>query len=201
MKVHQYEYILRLAIFFLMSAGFLISGTFRKKANASGGDEISFKDEGRFIHMFRSLFALAGYGGILIYLVYPPALAWAQLDLPGAIRWAGIAVMLVMLPLLYWMFSHLGNNITPTVITREGHSLVTSGPYRWIRHPLYTFGFINFFGLSLAAGNWFIFLMLALAMVTLGFRTKIEERQLLEKFGQQYQSYTNTTGRFLPKLR
>lgn len=178
-----------------------ISIHYRKKANDTGKDEITFEQEGKWISFLRSTFALAGYLGMMTYMIYPPAMAWAQIDLPDTARWVGIGIMAAMLPLLYWMFSNLGNNITPTVVTREEHQLVSTGPYRYIRHPLYTFGGLNFLGLSLASANLFIFISYALGMYILSLRTPIEEAHLVEKFGDQYRTYMKNTGRYLPKLK
>jgi len=190
----------RFTILLLFLTAFTISVYFRRKADLSGGENIQFEEEGTWIYRFRVLFALLGYGSVLVYLAYPPLMQWSQVSLPLWLRWTGIGIMLTMLPLLYWMFSSLGKNITPTVVTRKDHSLVTEGPYKWIRHPLYTFGTANFIGLSLAAANWFILLMMVSAFVTLHARTYIEEAKLLEKFGDEYQKYINTTGRYFPRL-
>jgi protein-S-isoprenylcysteine O-methyltransferase Ste14 len=104
-------------------------------------------------------------------------------------------------PLFYWLFSSLGNNITPTVAIRKDHDLVTSGPYRWVRHPLYSVGFLAFGAFSLLAANWFIFALLILAFIVLMQRTPIEERRLIEHFGDAYREYMQRTGRYLPRLK
>ena len=194
------ENIFRFPILSLFLLMFTISIYFRRKADVSGGDDIQFDEEGTWIYHFRVLFALLSYGSILAYLAYPPSMQWAQIALPLWLRWAGIGIMMTMLPLIYWMFSSLGKNITPTVVTREEHSLVTEGPYKWIRHPLYSFATMNFIGLSLAAANWFILLMIACIFIILHSRTHIEEAKLLDRFGDEYQKYINSTGRYLPRL-
>jgi protein-S-isoprenylcysteine O-methyltransferase Ste14 len=128
-------------------------------------------------------------------------LGWAAIGgWPMAARWAGIGLMLLNLPLLIWMFRSLGSNITPTVKTRTEHQLVTAGPYRYIRHPLYTFGGIFFFGAMLVAGNWLLLVSGVVALWALGQRTPLEEEMLTKKFGQQYKDYMAKTGRYLPKV-
>jgi protein-S-isoprenylcysteine O-methyltransferase Ste14 len=92
-----------------------------------------------------------------------------------------------------------GKNITDTVVTRRapaGHH----GPYRWIRHPLYTFGTLFFLGLGLIAASWLILLMACLAFYLLSLRTPKEEAQLLARFGEEYAAYMQQTGRYLPRL-
>jgi protein-S-isoprenylcysteine O-methyltransferase Ste14 len=100
----------------------------------------------------------------------------------------------------WWVFSNLGNNVTPTIVTRQKARLVTSGPYRWIRHPLYVMGLIVFIGFALGAENWFIALTASLGFVLLTIRARKEEARLIEKFGDQYRLYMRNTGRFFPKL-
>lgn len=108
-------------------------------------------------------------------------------------------VMAVCVPLIYWVFSSLGKNITSTVAIRKDHALVMHGPYRWVRHPLYTVGFLAFVGFSLLAANWFIFAMLLLGYPVLILRTFTEEANLVARFGDEYRDYMRRTGRFLPR--
>ena len=98
----------------------------------------------------------------------------------------------------YWLFSNLDKNITPTVAIREEHNLVTTGPYRWIRHPLYTFGTLNILMLALAADSWFILITACVTFIPLAMRTPQEEEKLLEAFGEKYQKYIQVTGRYFP---
>ena len=145
--------------------------------------------------------ALGFYGGMLLWLIYPPLMGWSAIAAwPLALRWAGLGLMALMLPGIYWMFSHLANNVTPTVTTRRDHQLVTSGPYRYIRHPLYTFGTMLFTGFILIAGNWFLMLTAVVALSALFSRTQQGEAVLLERFGDEYRAYMQRTGRYLPKL-
>jgi protein-S-isoprenylcysteine O-methyltransferase Ste14 len=128
-------------------------------------------------------------------------MTWSQVELPGWLRWAGGILMLGCVPLIYWLFSSLGKNVTQTVAIRKEHSLVRSGPYRWIRHPLYSVGTLLFVSFSLLAANWFIALVIAAGFKILSHRTSIEEARLVEKFGDDYRRYMQTTGRYLPKFK
>ena len=91
-------------------------------------------------------------------------------------------------------------NITDTVVTRRDHTLITDGPYRWIRHPLYTFGSLFFISLSLVTGIWLIPLLAIPTFAILIQRTSIEERALQERFGDEYLRYSERTGRFFPRF-
>ncbi|MQC26686.1 MAG: isoprenylcysteine carboxylmethyltransferase family protein [Chloroflexi bacterium] len=192
---------IRIIAAILLVVTFAISGYYRRKAEQSGqSGDVDFSQEKTWVYRLRVGGALLGYGTMLAYLIYPPLVAWAQLDLPLALRWGGLAFMALMLPGIYWLFSHLGNNVTPTVSIRKKHKMVTTGPYRYIRHPLYTFGYLTFVGMSLSAANWFMFAMLTLGTTAVLERTRQEEANLLERFGTAYDEYMQRTGRFLPRI-
>lgn len=137
---------------------------------------------------------------IIAYIVYPTAVDWATIPLPIWLRWIGVLGGIIAVGLLIWMFSSLGMNITDSVVTRQKHNLVTYGPYRWIRHPLYTFGAFFFISLSLISSLWIIPLLGIPAFAILIKRTSVEEESLSARFGKEYQQYTQRTGRFLPRL-
>jgi protein-S-isoprenylcysteine O-methyltransferase Ste14 len=193
------ESLFHLLAIILMLSGMSISIYYRRKANQTG-EKIDVKEEGSMILNLRRIFGLLLWLSALAYLVNPGWMAWSSVPLPVWARWLGTGIMLVCVPLIYWVFSSLGKNVTPTVVTRQEHTLVTHGPYRWVRHPLYTVGFLLFLGLSLLAANWFIALMLVLGIIPLAMRTPIEEARLMERFGDEYRAYMERTGRFLPRL-
>jgi protein-S-isoprenylcysteine O-methyltransferase Ste14 len=107
----------------------------------------------------------------------------------------------VSLSLALWIFRTIGKNITSTVQTREQHELITGGPYRWVRHPLYTVGTSFFVSLSLLAANWFMGLASLSVLVMLLIRLPNEEEKLIERFGDEYRAYIERTGRLLPHIK
>ncbi len=103
--------------------------------------------------------------------------------------------------MLYWVVSSLGSNISETFLTKERHVLVTHGPYRWVRHPLYTVATIGFVSLSILAANWFMMSMALLAFIGISVLViPKEEAELIQKFGDEYREYLKRTGRFAPRL-
>jgi protein-S-isoprenylcysteine O-methyltransferase Ste14 len=194
------ETVYQLVAIALLGASMSISIYYRSRAMRSG-EKISSLEEGKLILNLRRIFGLALWLSTLAYLINPRWMAWASLPLPAWLRWSGAALMALCVPLVYWVFSSLGKNVTQTVAIRREHSLVTSGPYRWVRHPLYTVAFLNFIGLSLLAADWFIPLALVLGIAVLVKRTGIEEDRLIQRFGEDYRSYMQTTGRFVPRLK
>ena len=184
----------------LMAIAMSISFTYRLRAKRSGEKIDSAKEEGSRIYLLRSLVGLALWVSSLVYLINPRWMAWSSLPLPAWARWAGAVLMAICLPLLYWLFSSLGKNVTPTVAIRREHTLVQHGPYHWVRHPLYSVAGMMFLGLSLLAANWFIALSLLAGAPILAARTRVEEARLIDRFGDEYRRYMQTTGRYFPHL-
>ena len=137
-------------------------------------------------------------GGLVAFVLNPAWMSWASLPLPTAVRWAGVAVGLPTVALGMWTFHSLGRNITDTVVTRRGHTLVTSGPYRYIRHPFYVTSALALAANALTAANWFIALTGFAALVLLVLRTATEEAKLVERFRRRLQGLHGADGPLLP---
>jgi protein-S-isoprenylcysteine O-methyltransferase Ste14 len=177
-----------------------ISVYYRARARRSG-ESIPRLREGKLVLLARLLFAAPLYLPIVLYMIHPGWMDWAALPLPAVLRWVGVAVGLATLPLLYWVFSSIGSNISETALTKERHRLVTAGPYKWVRHPLYAAATLSLVSLSLVAANWFMFGIACFAL--LGIAVQIiprEEEQLGVKFGLEYAEYMQRTGRLAPRL-
>lgn len=190
----------RILFTIIFIAALSISIYSRRKARQSGG-QIARGEESRLMIFFRLLIALPLYGAMLLYMINPAWMAWARFEPPAWLRWLSVALGLAMLPLLFWLFRSVGRNISETVLTKTDQRLVTHGPYRWVRHPLYSAGAFGFFALGLVAANWFIAGMMLLVIFMLPVLVEKEEAQLLAKFGENYRAYMSRTGRFLPRLR
>jgi protein-S-isoprenylcysteine O-methyltransferase Ste14 len=195
------ENVYRFAGLLLLGTAMAISFSFRWRADRSGDKISAVREEGFFLAALRSLAGLALWFGALFYLINPNWMTWSQVELPAWARWLGAGIMLVCLPLVYWLFSSLGKNVTRTVAIRKEHALVKSGPYHWVRHPLYSVGLVMFLGFSLLAANWFIALAILVAFPILARRTPLEEARLIERFGDEYREYMRETGRYFPRIR
>ncbi len=177
-----------------------VSGYHRRRARRSSGTIPRGREPGA-LKAGRAFVALPLFGSVLLYLSAPDSMAWATFGAPGWLRWLGVAAGLAAVGAVHWVLSNLGANVSETVLTKERHLLVTSGPYRWVRHPLYTVGIGLFVALGLMAANWFILLWATLALVAVHLAViPREERALTEKFGESYLRYMTTTGRMLPRL-
>lgn len=177
-----------------------ISGYHRHRAQVQG-ESVRRRDEDLLLLVSRLLVALPLFGGVVTYVAYPPWMAWASFGAPIWVRWVGVGVGLVTLPIIHWVLRTLGQNVSETVLTKDQHELVTSGPYFWIRHPLYTTGITLFVGLGLIAANWFILLSTLLVFLLIRFVVvPREERELLDRFGSEYKQYIRRTGTMMPPL-
>ena len=186
------------AVIFFTCIG--ISGYFRRKADRDTGEKISRKVDGAALMTIIKVVGLALWLTPLVYLLNPNWMAWSKIGLPEWVRWLGVAIGLLCVAMIYWLFSSIGSGITPTSATRKEHKLTTSGPYRWVRHPLYTVGSSMFVAFSMMADNWFIAALGMLAFIGMAIRTPKEEANLIEKFGDEYRDYMKRTGRFLPRF-
>lgn len=189
--------IIAMAIFV---AGLLIGGYYRYQAEKAG-EKISWNEEGAVVMILLRFFGLLGWGSVIVYLINPEWMKWAEIPLPAMARWIGVITGVIAVPLLYWLFKSIGTNITQTVKTRKEHKLVTNGPYRWVRHPLYSVGTLLFTSFALMASNWFIGLTTLIGLVMLMVRLPKEEKNLVEKFGEEYKEYAKRTGRLIPRIR
>ena len=194
------ENVFRILAGLILFTGIGISSYFRRKADKDTGEKISRNVDGTPMMTVIRIFGLVLWFSPLFYLINPTWMAWSKIGLPEWTRWLGVVIGFLCVFGIYWLFSSIGSSITPTSATRKQHTLTTSGPYRWIRHPLYTIGTSLFISFGMMADNWFIALLGILTFIAMAVRTPKEEANLVEKFGDEYREYMKRTGRFLPKL-
>ncbi len=187
-----------LIVVFVVNGG--ISAYFRRKARQA--ETIERVEEGALLGLMRLVFALPLFLSILAYMINPAWMDWSSVSLPVWLRWGGAVLGVGVMPLMYWLFSTIGHNISETVLTKKTHELVTNGPYRWVRHPLYAVAPLMLIAVSLLAANWFIggMTLIAFVMIVLVIIPK-EEANLIETFGDDYRAYMKRTGRLFPRLR
>jgi protein-S-isoprenylcysteine O-methyltransferase Ste14 len=163
-------------------------------------ERLDRRQEGWPILLSLRLVALVYAVGLMTFLVEPAWMAWASFHLPNWARWTGASLGALAGVLLVWTFRSLGHNLTDTVVTRRDATLITHGPYRWVRHPFYLAFAIAVAANALITANAFLAVVGTAAFLVIAARTSIEERKLIERFGGDYLDYMRHTGRFLPRV-
>jgi protein-S-isoprenylcysteine O-methyltransferase Ste14 len=148
-----------------------------------------------------SILGIAGFIAILIYAIQPAWLSWASLPFPLWLRWLGIGIALAGFALLQWAQNTLGKNWSDTPRMMKEQSLITRGPYHFVRHPIYTAFLLILGSTFFISANWLIgFTWLGMTALEVASRIGFEESLMLEYFGDQYREYMQRTGRLLPRI-
>lgn len=130
--------------------------------------------------------------------------AWGQTHiLPRTALLDAIAILLTAAGISFaiWARFYLGENWSSAVTIKVEHELIRTGPYAWVRHPIYCGLLIALVGTGLARDQ--LIAVPAVAMFWLGFwiKSRMEERFMRKAFGDRYIEYSKSTGALLPKLR
>lgn len=149
----------------------------------------------------KQILVIAALGGLLSGwgIAHVPALqiyanTWSRLAIGASIVLAGAC-------LRSWSVWTLGRHFRREVTIEQDQRVITTGPYRWVRHPAYAGNLLTYGALGLALGSW----VSAAAVLTATFigllpRIKLEERTLEHAFGPAYVDYERATARLIPHL-
>jgi protein-S-isoprenylcysteine O-methyltransferase len=117
------------------------------------------------------------------------------------LRWIGVLLSLYFLLMLPWMLRALGRFALPGAGILRDHKLITSGPYRFVRHPLYSAAIMLWLGAGLGTLNWLLLALWPLFVtIIIILPVQHEEELLRQKFGEDYEQYQQETGRLVPRL-
>jgi protein-S-isoprenylcysteine O-methyltransferase Ste14 len=126
-------------------------------------------------------------------------LSSGSIGLPDAMRWVGVALGVGALALLYRVHATLGANFSPRLELREAHTLIDTGPYRRVRHPMYTSGFMLCLALGFVSANlWVGALPFVALAVLVALRLPDEEAMLAARFGAPFEAYRRRSGALTP---
>ncbi len=131
-------------------------GIYHRLKSQATREKLDRRQEGLFMLATLRPLGMAFWLGLIAWMVDPGWMAWSSVSLPAWLRWTGVGVIATACGLLVWTFRCLGKNLTDTVVTRQQHTLVVHGPYRWVRHPFYDSAALLMVAVSLIAANWFL---------------------------------------------
>ena len=116
------------------------------------------------------------------------------------IEWLGAVLVAFGIAICFWARWHLGSNWSGTVTLKEGHELIRTGPYRSIRHPIYTGILLALLGTAVQIGQIRALIALAVAWFSFYIKARREESFLAQEFGERFAAHLQHTGMFLPRL-
>ncbi len=192
----------RLAFVLMFAAMFAVRAFWARRARVLEPG-VSDPSEGRFTGPVRLFFMPLFTAAMVAWVVRPGFWAFLDLPLPAWLRWGGlVAVYLPGLALLLWVHTTLGLNFSHRLRIRAEHQLVTTGPYRWVRHPMYTAFLLLLTGFALVTANLlFAILPFGAVLAVVLSRTPREDAMLEARFGDEYRAWRARTGALLPRLR
>jgi protein-S-isoprenylcysteine O-methyltransferase Ste14 len=144
---------------------------------------------------------IAGTVGIAVAVAAVTASRSTAPQIAGPGRATGLIVMWLGLGIRVWAIATLGRAFRTTVEVDPGQAVVTSGPYRWVRHPSYSGLLLIVTGSGLAAGSWLAVAVCALLPLPAVLRRiQVEEAELTRVLGDRYRAYQAQTKRLIPGL-
>lgn len=136
-----------------------------------------------------------------LYIVFSTTLDCASMHLPPAVRFIALCVYALNLGLFAWCHISLGGNWSGVLEIKKGHKLIQKGPYKNIRHPMYTHFWLLIISQGLLLDNSIVLIYGLFAWGILYFiRVSEEEKMMITEFGKEYKEYMKRTGRLLPKF-
>jgi protein-S-isoprenylcysteine O-methyltransferase Ste14 len=152
--------------------------------------------------ILRSFMCLVAIALLLIPPKYVP-LPWLYRQLwPVGLWpfWLGAAITIAGLLFAVWAREHLGRNWSSSVTIKQGHELITTGPYAVVRHPIYIGILIGFLGMAIAISQVRGFITFALFFLAFWMKLRREEKWMRSQFGEVYVTYAHHTAALVPYL-
>lgn len=178
-------------------------GYFQSKAMLVSGEAKKIKESKKKMITMIILFVIAQVWvvGSFIYIIKPESMSWTLMSIPLWARWLGMIIAVSGMALEFSTQIYLGKNYSTTLHIGEEQTLITTGPYQYMRHPMYTALITVGIGLGSLSSSWYFLLPFLAALVVVAFRIQKEEDAMIEKFGDRYVKYSQETGRFLPRIQ
>jgi protein-S-isoprenylcysteine O-methyltransferase Ste14 len=137
------------------------------------------------------------------YIFFPGTFLFAYLmPYPDWLRWLGAFGLAAEITILWVAHHHLGKCFHSLVVSKENQTLVETGPYRWVRHPIYTAYLMSYIGGGLLSSNLILTIVpVSMYVILVAIRMGKEEAVLVKRFGQEYIEYMKRTGRLVPQVK
>ncbi len=184
-------------LFFLFERGY-----FQSKAIRTSGELVKYRTNKFYMFLLIIIFIIAQIWvlGSFIYILNPVLFTWSLLPFPIWMRWIGVIFTVLGICFELSTQFYLGRNYSTFLHISEEQSLITTGPYSYVRHPMYTALITVGIGMTILSANWYFGIPFIALIVVILFRIKKEEQVLIEKFGEEYIQYEKRTKRFIPFL-
>ena len=148
------------------------------------------------------MLAFLGMEIVPLIAIFSPWLDFANFSMPAGLGWLGAVFMAGSIVFLILAHRDLARNWSPSIDLRQGHQLVTHGIYAHLRHPIYASVWLWCLAQALLVHNWIGGLVgLLLFLPVYLTRLPVEERMMLDVFGEEYRDYMRRVGGIFPRLR
>jgi protein-S-isoprenylcysteine O-methyltransferase Ste14 len=142
---------------------------------------------------------------IAFLMMFQPAASRRWLGLQILPNWPwlealGVALTAAGLGFAVWARAYLGANWSSSVTVKVEHELIQTGPYRWVRHPIYTGMILAMLGTGIARAQVRGVIACIFLYISFYIKSGIEERTMRQTFGEQYDEYSKHTGRIVPRI-
>src|SRR5215470_13364901 len=175
------------ALWLLFGAYWLVSALKRKKT----------KQRETILQRFGYTLPLA----LAFYFLYQTSPIYGWLRDGGPLdEWLGVVLAAGGIAVAFWARWHLGTNWSGVVTLKQGHELIRTGPYRTIRHPIYTGILLALLGTAITFGEVRALLAVVIVWSSFYIKARREELFLSQEFGPRFAEHQQSTGMFLPRF-
>jgi len=193
----------------LLCFSFFVGGAWLQYSTREPKSKSSIDQPTRHIGRSYAAAIILGYiwvGGMILYCLFPNWIMFLSIPLPDWFRLIMVGIAALGTGIVFWAYWALGKNWvhafeTSEFLQRQRQTLVTSGPYHYVRNPVYLGAFIFMSALGLVAANLLILLCGLAVAALICTQAWNEEAMLIDKFGEEYREYMKRTPRFIPKFR
>ncbi|MCA9977468.1 MAG: isoprenylcysteine carboxylmethyltransferase family protein [Anaerolineales bacterium] len=160
------------------------------------------REQTRLADALLDFVAFFGWQVLPLIAIFSDWVVYADYTLPDWLGWTGTVLIGASLFLFWRAYHDLGRNWSPKIDIKEEQELVTTGAYRYIRHPVYAAMWLWALAQPLLVHNWIGGLALLVTFLPL-YLTRVprEEQMMLDNFGAAYREYMARTGRLIPRIK